>query len=298
MRTYTFSKQPILCIGVLLFVCTQAFTSATAQVGTKKYHPLAVEGKVWNFKRPAWGPLVVPNEAAYHQYSYMVKGDTIINGFTYKKLYMNDFTYPISGWETAEEFYADPWWGNYGFLDNDWHYICALRDDDSRAYIIRDKSYKEYLIYDMSLEPGIYEDLHMKVVYKYSYSEHGVDLDVIRWHYWGDGPVPTGAYLTYWIEGVGRISDFFHPQSRFRQEITSAVSPIESVFENGVCIYGDPSVNTAIRAIPQSPSNPDAHSSFVNRHSSSLYDLQGRRLSAPPARGMYIQDKRVKILCH
>ena len=52
---------------------------------------------------------------------------------------------------------------------------------------------------------------------------------------------------------------------------------------------------TAIRAIPQSPSNPDAHSSFVNRHSSSLYDLQGRRLSAPPARGMYIQDKRVKI---
>jgi len=52
---------------------------------------------------------------------------------------------------------------------------------------------------------------------------------------------------------------------------------------------------TAIRDIPQSPSNPDAHSSFVNRHSSSLYDLQGRRLSAPPARGMYIQDKRVKI---
>ena len=38
----------------------------------------------------------------------------------------------------------------------------------------------------------------------------------------------------------------------------------------------------------------DANSSFVNRHSSSLYDLQGRRLSAPPARGMYIRDKRVK----
>ena len=52
---------------------------------------------------------------------------------------------------------------------------------------------------------------------------------------------------------------------------------------------------TAIRDIPQSPSTADANSSFVNRHSSSLYDLQGRRLSAPPARGMYIQDKRVKI---
>ena len=52
---------------------------------------------------------------------------------------------------------------------------------------------------------------------------------------------------------------------------------------------------TAIRDIPQSPSQPDANSSFVNRHSSSFYELQGRRLSAPPARGMYIQDKRVKI---
>ena len=51
---------------------------------------------------------------------------------------------------------------------------------------------------------------------------------------------------------------------------------------------------TAIRDIPQSPSQPDANSSFVNRHSSSFYDLQGRRLSAPPARGMYIQDKRVE----
>ena len=45
---------------------------------------------------------------------------------------------------------------------------------------------------------------------------------------------------------------------------------------------------TAIRDIPQSPSQPAAQSP-------SYYDLQGRRLSAPPAWGMYIQDKRVKI---
>ena len=50
-----------------------------------------------------------------------------------------------------------------------------------------------------------------------------------------------------------------------------------------------------IMAQQSTPSAADANSSFVNRHSSSLYDLQGRRLSAPPARGMYIRDKRVKI---
>ena len=37
------------------------------------------------------------------------------------------------------------------------------------------------------------------------------------------------------------------------------------------------------------------HSSIFNPQSSIYYDLSGRRLSAPPAKGLYIQDKRVKI---
>ena len=37
------------------------------------------------------------------------------------------------------------------------------------------------------------------------------------------------------------------------------------------------------------------HSSIFNPQSSIYYDISGRRLSAPPAKGMYIQDKRVKI---
>ena len=53
---------------------------------------------------------------------------------------------------------------------------------------------------------------------------------------------------------------------------------------------------TAIRDLPAQPSFKDSHkSSILNPQSSIYYDLSGRRLSAPPSKGMYIQDKRVKI---
>ena len=41
--------------------------------------------------------------------------------------------------------------------------------------------------------------------------------------------------------------------------------------------------------------NEKGHSSIFNHQFSIYYDLSGRRLSAPPAKGLYIQDKRVKI---
>ena len=49
---------------------------------------------------------------------------------------------------------------------------------------------------------------------------------------------------------------------------------------------------TAIHNLPAQPSE----GSYKNHAPpSKYYDLQGRRLSAPPTRGMYIQDKRAKI---
>ena len=53
-------------------------------------------------------------------------------------------------------------------------------------------------------------------------------------------------------------------------------------------------ISTAIRDLPAQPAAKDSGSK-IQVSGSKIYDLQGRRLSAPPARGMYIQDKRVKI---
>ena len=250
------------------------------------FHPLAVEGKQWNFKR-----LVTPDDEGdktlKHHYTYKVHGDTVIQGIDYKKLYMNDFTYPISSLWTAEDFYASPTVGKNGFLDNDWHYVAALRDEDSRAYLIHADTNEELLLYDVSLEPGVYENLGMKIISKYDYSEQGVRLRVLRWLYHGSGPVPTyNDYATYWIEAVGYMVDEFHLSGYFRQ-IWNITSQLESVFEKDVCIYGDPTVITSVRDLPSEPVAKDSDSKY--------YDLSGRRLSAPPAKGVYIQDGRVKI---
>ena len=55
-------------------------------------------------------------------------------------------------------------------------------------------------------------------------------------------------------------------------------------------------IENTIRNLPAQPSFKDSHkSSILHPQSSIYYDLSGRRLSAPPAKGMYIEDGRVKI---
>ena len=70
-----------------------------------EYHPLAKEGKVWNFQSSI--PIFY-NERLY--YSYIIKGDTIINDKKYKKLYFRHSKINL--------------------------YAAALRDEGSRAYMV------------------------------------------------------------------------------------------------------------------------------------------------------------------
>ena len=51
---------------------------------------------------------------------------------------------------------------------------------------------------------------------------------------------------------------------------------------------------TAIRNLSESPDNGISPRSKVKGQCSKFYDLSGRRLSAPPARGLYIEDGKVK----
>jgi len=125
--------------------------------------------------------------------------------------------------------------------------------------------------------------------------------DIVEHRHWYslNNDIYLQRYVTdrYWIPGVGSVSGpiFNHPNGHSSGTLVRCYVGDDVVYLNQA--YYSQWISTAIRDIPQSPSAADANSSFVNRHSSSLYDLQGRRLSAPPAKGMYIQDKRVKILC-
>ena len=51
---------------------------------------------------------------------------------------------------------------------------------------------------------------------------------------------------------------------------------------------------TVVSSLTSHSSHPSPHPSILNPQSSIYYDLSGRRLSAPPARGLYIEDGKLK----
>jgi hypothetical protein len=63
-----------------------------------------------------------------------------------------------------------------------------------------------------------------------------------------------------------------------------------SCYENGECVFTSQDFNTA-----SGINDFRATSGLTKAKSSEYYDLQGRRLAAPPAKGVYIQNGR-KVL--
>ena len=249
------------------------------------YHEMAVEGKTWNYIHH-----YVDEEGEHDEpYCYIVKGDTLLQErFTYKKLYRQDASgerYVGTILEDGRDVYM-LYAGTtvlrclYDFSRDDFGRVFDWESKYGRGRVywmlntidtiqVRGQDFRRLIALQRTIKGGTPKQL--------STIEDGEDV----WH-------------DIWIEGVGsQYSGIEAPIHEAQPD--SDYTYFVSCYENGKCIFTAADFTTAIRDIPQSPSQPDANSSFVNRHSSSLYDLQGRRLSAPPARGMYIRDKRVKI---
>ena len=250
------------------------------------YHEMAIEGKTWHYIHH------YEDETGVHDvpFSYVVKGDTLVaDRFPYKKLYRQD----ASG-ETyigmMEEYgrtlnvrYADNdyWQVNYQFGRDD---IGRVFDWDSkygrgRVYwmlnaidtiTVGDSDFRRLTFLQKTIQGGTEGQL-----------THIDDDDEI-WH-------------EIWIEGVGsQYSGVERPihEAQPQDDCTYLVS----CYEKGKCIFTAADFSTAIRNLSAQPSAGDSYkSSIFNPQSSIYYDLSGRRLSAPPAKGMYIQDGRVKI---
>ena len=249
------------------------------------YHEMAIEGKTWNYIHH-----YVDEEGEHDEpYCYIVKGDTLLQErFTYKKLYRQDASgerYVGTILEEGRDVYmlyagTTVWRCLYEFGRDDIGRVFDWESKYGRGRVywmlnaidtiqVRGQDFRRLIALQRTIKGGTPKQL--------STIEEGEDV----WH-------------DIWIEGVGsQYSGIETPIHEAQPD--NDYTYLVSCYENGKCIFTAADFTTAVRDIPQSPSQPDANSSFVNRHSSSLYDLQGRRLSAPPARGMYIQDKRVKI---
>ncbi|MBR3514687.1 MAG: hypothetical protein IKO12_09780 [Bacteroidaceae bacterium] len=245
------------------------------------YHEMAVEGKTWNYIHH----YVDENGVHDEPFAYVVKGDTLVaERFPYRKLYRQDSsgeTYIGMMNEIGRTFLVRYAGSNY------WQYHYQFeRDDIGRVYEWASQ-YGRGRVYWMlhSIDTIMVNDMKFRRLTFFQKTIQGGTEGLLTHIDDGDD-----VWHEIWIEGVG--SQYSGVESPVHEaQPQDDYTYLLSCYENGKCIFTAADFTTAIRNIPQSPSQPDAQPS-------SFYDLQGRRLSAPPARGMYIQDKRVKILCH
>jgi hypothetical protein len=274
-----------LLFASLLFV---ACMSAQAQTSEVEYRPFAEEGKLWETQVGG----ILENI-----YCNKIDGDTIINGETWKKVY------------------------NYvGFPQFNYNYYAAIRDVGQKVYAIAKGNNKPRILYDFSMKVGELvkcgmegnvfgclldndepldslfgfrlknflklecidtvkllderEHRRFKLTLLESYKERILTADTI-----------------VWIEGVGSSAGPFLPWSPRPSIPSISIYP----FITSHCSIGNHSIcnfsrfyeitKTTVLTSPQ-----------PTEDSGTLYDIQGRRLSGKPARGIYIEDGKKKVM--
>ena len=155
-------------IRYLFITFLSCLSFVTSAQDIYNYRPLATEGKVWYFK---YDDRYTDNL----YYSYVIKGDTIINGTAYKKLYMQHSRFFI--------------------------YTAALRDEGSRAYMVPADSTREFIYYEMELQEPI--ELAFGLGAKPNSKDWSGPLRIQTF---------LSTYLPYhtwftWVESVGEVDD-------------------------------------------------------------------------------------------
>ena len=217
---------------------------------------LLKEGKVWTYVYDYHG--IDDNGNLFHEtipYKEWIEGDTIIDGKTYFKMHSTAIKYPISS-------------------------LKFWREDTGKVYAYDEDLEQEMLMYDFSLNKDEMADIlgnnNIKVNKVDTISVFGIKRRRI-YHDFG-----------LWVEGVGSPALLSEPLGHLFTD--GCISQMVSCYENGECVFTSQDFNAT-----SGINDFRATSSLTNAKSSEYYDLQGRRLAAPPAKGVYIQDGR-KVL--
>ena len=258
-----------------------------AQSSQLEYRPFAEDGKVWESQVG----LIMENV-----YGNRIDGDTLIGGKTWKKVY------------------------NYVFMpDFDISYYAAIRDEGKKVYAIAKGSNRPRLLYDFGLKEG---DIVMCGVEGNAFSclldrDEKVDtlqgfpfasflrveridtimarglhhrrftltlLDAYREHFLkGRGEVIDNVV---WVEGIGSGAGPFSPWL--------PLPPMDSFLQlcevNRTCIFGYPDFYDAKEVDSIFAPCP------VIKESNKNYDLQGRRLSGKPGKGVYVRYGKKRVV--
>ena len=243
----------------ILFI-SFVFSQLTANAQESyEYQPFIKEGKVWNVT------YFTHEGRVSHLKTFIIKGDTIIEGKQYKKF----------------------------FLDN--NYVYSLREDEKKVYAIacKDKygnpNTEEKLWYNFDVSKGDIIDMGESYM-------HVIEIDTIfingmkrkLFHmYETSKDYPEAQSKGVWIEGVGCSMGPMWTHLWYYDR--GNADNLNDCHEDGQCIfnYADFKDYTTEVGVP-----------IVHRSQlpTQTVDLQGRRLTETPQRGLYIRDGKKYVV--
>ena len=271
------TKNITICL--LFLYSSVAFSQLTCR-------PLIEDGKTW---RVAWWCMNLPLS---HVYDYAVMGDTIVGGKTWKKIYCTCHTDIDKGTRTA-------------YMDRPCRIV---REEDGRVYFLRSKDDTEgALLMDTHWEVGdvldlyaakddylgekvsgraFYGGVYVKKTGTITNSGHTYRTwtlaytceDIIEEY---DSPNPNPM----WIEGIGEESHGISNDCLNDVFMNSRGTTLLEcrVGDEVLYKYDFPALEQLLEAV--SIITP----SVSKNGSNTLFDLQGRRLTAEPQHGVFIK---------
>ena len=242
-----------ICILILITIISP-FVASASEENEESYQPFIKEGKKWvvTYK-------TMEGSSSYKR-TYIIKGDTIIEGKQYKRFYEGD------------------------------RFICALREESKKVYAIAstDKfgnpNEEEKIWYDFNVKEG--DIIDMGLSYMQVTKTDYIVIEGMRYKrfymYETDKNLPNANAIGVWVEGVGSYSG---PTQYCSWYYDGGVSIMDECYESDQCIftYDDfgttKSVDTSIDVLK------DYYPTSIP-----IFDLQGRRLNGKPEKGIYIQN--------
>ena len=203
------------------------------------YRPFLKEGKTWNVVglRPVdsaetdttnYYDILGRRGRVNQRISYVIDGDTVIGGVTYKKLLSNGY------------------------------FAGGLREEDGRVYGCgwsQTQSSDEKLLYDFNAQIGDVfmngngsEKLQVNHVLKVDVNGQSRRCLEMYHYYVGNGVEYYSGGKDYWIEGVGCTGSLIDPF--WWGTLSSAYPLLLSCYEDGECIYTCEDFNNQINSMP------------------------------------------------
>ena len=259
------------------------------------YRPLVVDGKDWVSVYLRQTDIIHIEEGKimggdrtedYGEMHEVLEGDTVINGYTYKKV---QTTTPYRSYCSY-----------------------ALREEDRKVYVYVFNFNQEFLLYDFNAEvgdvvmAGMQGDRSKKCTIV---EKREVELQGETFNFYAVEVTEyvNSSYRSYWVEGIGSplgiqfepdYAPIPHSNEAEIEDPETYTGPYITTLDSNLfdyCMEGDKLLGTReeIWAL-FTGIQPAAATKYVP--SNDIYDLSGRRVQGTPKKGVYIQNGKAVVI--